>query len=271
MNEQNLGRKRQGHMIGIFDSGTGGMAVARSVTNALPGYDIVSFMDTARFPYHAKTGEEVFRYTMEGVDFLKNRGASVIIFACDTAFEKCSESLRRHGKVFDMVSPVVEAVPATGKPIIGVAGTRSVIDSGVYEKQILKRNPDAKVWQAACPLLTPLIEEGMLKKPEARMIVKKYLHPLKTRQVNRLILGSAHFSAAKKLVREKIGKRVVCIDAAETVAKHVRGWLEKHPDIDGTIGKNSRTEFFASNADSHMEKVAGILFGRKASIEYHRG
>ncbi len=258
-------------MIGIFDTGTGGMAVARSVMNALPGYDVVCFMDTSRFPYHTKTGEEVFRYAMEGVTFLKDRGARAVILSCDTALMQIFETDESHGvQFFDLIAPAVKAVKSRDKQIIGVIGSGPVIESGVYEKEVANTNPDAKVWQAACPLLIPLIEEGMLKKPEARMIVKKYLQPLKTRQVDTLILGSAHFSVAKKLIGEKIGKRVTCIDAAETVADGVRDFLNGRPDIDEAIGKNSRAEFFASCVNQHIEKAAMILFGRKVRIECRR-
>ncbi|MFZ5563848.1 MAG: glutamate racemase, partial [Thermodesulfobacteriota bacterium] len=182
-------------MIGIFDSGLGGLTVARAVMDELAGYDILYFGDTARTPYGAKSAQTVIKYALENTELLLARGAKMVVMACNTASSVATEEIvsRFDIPVFEVITPAVNLAAGLSKTgVIGVIGTRATVNSGVYEKKILQQRPDARVWSQACPLLVPLVEEGWLKKPETAMIVKKYLHPLKTRQVDTLILGCTH-------------------------------------------------------------------------------
>ncbi len=256
-------------MIGIFDSGIGGLTVVRAVMDALPGYDILYFGDTARTPYGNKSEKTVIEYALEDTEFLLKQGASVIVVACNTASSVATETLRQRFDVpvYEVVSPAVDAaLKVSPKSIIGVIGTRATIESGIYEKKIKEKNPEARVYAAACPLLVPLVEEGWLDKPETRMIVKKYLHPLKTRQIDTLILGCTHYPLLKDIIAHKIGKRVQVIDSSTAVAAQIKTFLASSPKLDQSLSKNAHAEFFVSDITRQFLKTAQAVIRRRIQL-----
>jgi glutamate racemase len=151
-----------------------------------------------------------------------------------------------------------------------VIGTRATINSGIYERKIKEQNPDARVFSAACPLLVPLVEEGWLKKPETRMIVKKYLHPLKTRQIDTLILGCTHYPMLESIIQQKIGKRVRVISSSIAVAEQVRSFLSASPAIDQELSKNGKSEFFVSDLTPQFEKTAKFVIRQPINLKHVR-
>ena len=147
-------------MIGIFDSGVGGLTVVRSIMSYLPGYDITYFGDTARTPYGTKSAETVARYAIENIEFLISKGAKIIIVACNTASSIATEYVNGNYDVpiFEVITPAVEmAMTVSKQSSIGIIGTRATIRSGIYKKKIADINPDAKVYSEPCPLLVPNI------------------------------------------------------------------------------------------------------------------
>lgn len=249
-------------MIGIFDSGIGGLTVVRALMDELPGYDMIYFGDTARTPYGSKSETTVIDYSLQNTEFLIRQGARMIVIACNTASSLATDALRAHFDlpIFEVITPAVAlALEESPKARIGVIGTRATIASGIYEKKIKAQAQAARVFSTPCPLLVPLVEEGWLKKPETRMIVKKYLHPLKTRQIDTLILGCTHYPFLKSIIQHKIGARVRVISSSTAVAEQIRMFLSGSPDIDGTLSKNGRTDFFVSDLTPQFEKTAGIV------------
>ena len=258
-------------MIGIFDSGIGGLTVVQAIIEQLSGYDIVYFGDTARTPYGNKSPETVVKYALENTDFLLSKGANIIVMACNTAASVATEKVaeRFDVPIFEVITPAVEfAVKTSEKSRIGVIGTRATINSGIYEKKIKQMNPDAKVYSFPCPLLVPLVEEGWLKKPETRMIVKKYLHPLKVRQIDTLILGCTHYPILKNIIQQKVGKRVNIIDSSIAVAGKVKDFLENHVEIDSRLDKKGVCRFFVSDVTKQFEKTANDMLKRTVILEH---
>jgi len=258
-------------MIGIFDSGVGGLTVVRSIMSYLPGYDITYFGDTARTPYGTKSADTVARYAIENIEFLISKGAKIIIVACNTASSIATEYV--NGKydvpIFEVITPAVEMATAVSKQsAIGIIGTRATIRSGIYKKKISGINPDAKVYSEPCPLLVPLVEEGWLKKPETAMIVKKYLHPLKTRQIDTLILGCTHYPMLKDVIQRKVGGRVNIIDSSLAVADKVKSFLEDKPEIDASLSKNGISRIFVSDVTDQFEQAARYILNRKVLLEH---
>lgn len=250
-------------MIGILDSGIGGLTIARALADHLPNYDIIYFGDTARGDYGEKSAETITEYALHGADFLSDKGAKVIIIACHAISAIAAEQIaqRFDMPVFEGIAPSAKlAVQNSRKGQIGVIGTRALIYSGIYEKKIKALNPKARVYSAACPLLVPLIEEGWLKKPETRMIVKKYLHPLKVRQIDTLILGCAHYPIIKDMIQRKIGKRVSLAEPCLTIPGQVKAFLENHPKTDTTLTKNGELKIFVSDMTKQTEKIAKRMF-----------
>ena len=260
-------------MIGIFDSGIGGLTVVRAVMDRLPGYDIVYFGDTARTPYGTKSSTTVIEYSLQNTDFLIKQGAKLIVMACNTASSVATEAVKQKFDIpiHEVITPAVNySLDLTRKSVIGVIGTRATISSGIYEKKIKEKNPDAKVYSAACPLLVPLVEEGWLKKPETRMIVKKYLHPLKMKQIDTLILGCTHYPLLKSIIQHKIGKRVTIIDSSTAIADEVKLFLSASPKIDHLLSKNGTAKFFVSDVTPQFKKTASSVIRRPIELEHIR-
>ena len=257
-------------MIGIFDSGIGGLTVARSIRDAMPDHSLLYFGDTARSPYGSKSVETIREYALENIRFLLNEGAEIIVAACSSASSAAPEVMtdRYNPPVFEVVTPAVgAALQATRTGRIGVIGTRATIRSGLYEAKLREADPDVRVHSVACPLLVPLVEEGWLKKPETVMIVKKYLHPLKVRQIDTLILGCTHYPVLRETIGRKIGKRVRLIDSAAAVAESVKTFIESRPEIDRKMKKGGACRFVVSDSTPHLEKTARAILKGPVRLE----
>ena len=258
-------------MIGIFDSGIGGLTVVRSLMEQLPGYDIIYFGDTARTPYGSKSPETVVGYALENTELLLSRGAKIIVMACNTASSVAADSVAKRYAIpmFEVVTPATEqAVKASGKLKVGVIGTRATVNSGIYEKKIKELNPEIKVYSTACPLLVPLVEEGWLKKPETVMIIKKYLQPLKVRQIDTLILGCTHYPLLKDKILRKIGKKITIIDSSIAVAEKVKDFLDTHTEVDKLLTKKGEFRLFVSDVTDQFEKTAKTTLKRNVLLEH---
>ncbi|MBF0225865.1 MAG: glutamate racemase [Desulfobacterales bacterium] len=260
-------------MIGIFDSGIGGLTVVKAILKSLPQYDIIYFGDTARTPYGTKSKDTVIKYAIEDTEFLLKNGAKIIVIACNTASSLATEKLVElfDVPIFEVITPAVELSIDVSKTFsIGVIGTRATISSAVYEKKIKELRPNAKVYSQPCPLLVPLVEEGWVKKPETKMIVKKYIHPLKTRQIDTLILGCTHYPLLKEVIQHKIGRRVNIIDSSSSVALKVSNFLREHPEIDETLSKTSSVRFCVSDITEQFRKIAQETLRKNVSLELIR-
>lgn len=258
-------------MIGIFDSGIGGLTVVRAVMDQLPGYDIIYFGDTARTPYGNKSSRTVIDYSLQNTQFLIDQGATLIVMACNTASSVATDTVQAQFDlpVYEVITPAVNlSLEMSPKMAIGVIGTRATISSGIYERKIHEKAPDARVYSSPCPLLVPLVEEGWLKKPETRMIVKKYLHPLKVRQIDTLILGCTHYPLLKPIIAHKMGKKVAIIDSSMATAREIRNFLNQNPDIDQTLSKTGNNRFFVSDITPQFEKTARAVIKQNIALEH---
>lgn len=220
-------------MIGIFDSGVGGMTVARAIEARLPDVPTIYLGDLARTPYGSKSPSAIIDYSIENTRFLMERGATVVVVACNSA-ASCATAILRQTfdiPILEVITPAVdEAVSLSVRGRIGVIGTRATIRSGVYERLIREKAPKARVYTQACPLLVPLVEEGWANRRETKMILRRYLHPLKDKQLDTLILGCTHYPLLAHLIQPRIGKRVRLIDSSHHLAQELASFLDEHPD-----------------------------------------
>lgn len=257
-------------MIGIFDSGVGGLTVARAIMQQNPGYDIVYFGDTAHTPYGTKSSETVTGYTINNIEFLLSKGAELIVIACNTASSVATAQVLKQFSVpiFEVITPAVElAVQASKNLNFGIIGTRATITSGIYETKIIENQPQARVYSVACPLLVPLVEEGWLDKTETAMIVKKYLQPLKIHQIDTLILGCTHYPLLKKVIQRKIGKHVHLIDSSISVSNSVKVFLAANRQIDRRLGRNDHLKLFVSDVTDQFKKIAEMTLKTNITFE----
>ena len=258
-------------MIGIFDSGVGGMTVARAVETLLPDQQIIYYGDLARTPYGSKSTEAIIKYSIENTEFLLEQGSKVIIIACNSAASVASDILRQKFAVpiFEVISPAVaSAISSTLSGNIGVIGTRATIRSGIYGQKIRQLAPDIHVFSQACPLLVPLVEEGWIDARETKMILRKYLFPLKQKHIDTLVLGCTHYPLLKELIQQRMGKkRVRLIDSSIEVALTLQIYLKENPDIYETLQRGSKNKYFVSDKTKAAVATAEKIFGRHIDLE----
>ncbi|MFA5358362.1 MAG: glutamate racemase [Patescibacteria group bacterium] len=252
-------------MIGIFDSGVGGLTVVREVLKQLPNQPIIYFGDTARTPYGNKGPKTIIRYSQENTDFLLSKGASVIVIGCNTASAVAVEALReKHPDVpiLEVITPAVSrAVAVTKNKKIGVIGTRATIASQIYTKKIQEIDSSIKVFSAACPLFVPLVEENWLTRPETKMIARRYLTDFKNVGIDTLILGCTHYPLLKEVISAKIGKRVVLVDSAEEVVKEITNYELR------ITNKEGDSKFYFSDLTEQVGKISARWLGGKVDLE----
>jgi glutamate racemase len=243
-------------MIGVFDSGLGGLTVVKELLAQLPGYSFTYFGDTARMPYGPKGPDVVRRYARQNAEYLVRDGAKVVIVACNTASAVAIDELRATSPVpvFDVVSPAVRAAARVTKGKVGVIGTRGTVASGVYARLMAQEAPGVEVHAAACPLFVPLVEEGWHDRPEARSIATSYLEPLQLHGIDTLILGCTHYPFLEPLLREIVGPEVAIVDPAkETVAAFV-AWIAEHPEI--ALDRTGTQRYAVSDASGSFAEIA---------------
>ncbi len=251
-------------MIGVFDSGLGGLTVLKHLFKHLPQYDYLYLGDNARVPYGNKSQELIYKYSQEAVDFLFSQGAEIIIFACNSA---SSQALRKiqieylpkkypDKKVLGVIRPLAEEVAKNEKvKKVGVIGTRATISSHVYKEEIKALNPKLEVIEKATPLLVPLIEENWSHKPEARKILKNYLRELKIKEVDALILACTHYPYMLKEIREIMPKKTTVSDSGEVVALSLKDYISRHKDINLKSSKKPKRLFFTTDNGSSLKSL----------------
>ena len=218
--------------IGVFDSGIGGLTVVSELRRAIPHERILYVGDTARVPYGGKSAETVTRYSREISDLLLIEGAKMIVVACNTASALAVPSLAPDYSVpmIGVLEPgAAAAVKATRSGWIGVIGTRATIASQAYTKAIEQLNPELSVNTIACPLLVPLIEEGLLDDEITEAVLRRYLTPMLAGGIDTLVLGCTHYPLLKGVIGRICGPGVSLVDSAENCALAVKELLDSDP------------------------------------------
>lgn len=264
-------------MIGVFDSGIGGLTVVKEIFQQLPDYPVVYFGDTARAPYGSKSDQTIRHYAIEDANFLIRRGASMIVIACNSASAMAADFLKKEltVPVFEVITPAVTAAArASEHKRIGVVGTRATINSRVYQQSLRRLDPDFHVFTEAAPLLVPLVEENWLKRPETMMILKRYLLPLKQAQVDTVVLGCTHYPLLEEAVKRKMGANVRVINPAHETAAQLKKWLGENPKEAAAAKERpvirpdkDGQHFYVSDVTPHFQNVAEKLLGRRIKLE----
>lgn len=250
--------------IGVFDSGVGGLTVAREIMRNLPNEHIVYFGDTARVPYGSKSKDTIIRYSRQIIRFLKTQNVKAIVIACNTATALALDTVE---KEFDIpIIGVIKsgarvAVDTTVNKRVGVIGTESTINSHMYHKLIQELDPDVTVYGKACPLFCPLVEEGWLKDPVTEEVAKRYLDELLQQDIDSLILGCTHYPLLRSLLRGIVGDQVNLVNPAYETAKELERLLIDrnlvNPGTKAPVKEPYR--FFVSDAADKFKNFANSI------------
>ena len=249
--------------IGVFDSGVGGLTVAREIMRNLPSEKIVYFGDTARLPYGNKSKETIIRYSRQIVRFLIKQDVKAIVIACNTASAFALDAVSRE---FDI--PVIGvihagaevAASATKNHRIGVIGTLGTIGSGIHEHYLHILDPEIMVIGKACPLFVPLVEEGWLDDPVTETVARRYLDPLKEKDIDTLILGCTHYPLLRKLIGRVMGSHVQLVNPAYETALQLKKLLGERNMLSTSAGTEEFPyRFFVSDLADEFRKFANSI------------
>ena len=249
--------------IGVFDSGVGGLTVAREIMRQLPKEKLVYFGDTARVPYGSKSQTTIIRYTKQIVRFLQTKQVKAIVVACNTAsafaLEEVASTLDI--PIIGVVKPGAKVAAETTKNgKIGVIGTEGTIDSKIYTRVIHQQNEKAQVLGKACPLFVPLVEEGWLNDPVTVQVAQRYLAPLIDTGIDTLIMGCTHYPLIRSTIQEVLGEGVQLINPAYETARTLKQLLIEQDLLNKEDGfSKNQYEFYVSDAAEKFMKFADSI------------
>ncbi len=258
-------------MIGVFDSGLGGLTVLKEFIRLLPQYDYLYLGDNARAPYGDKDQDTIYRYTREAVDYLFDHGCSLVILACNTASAEALRQLQAdypQRKILGVLIPLAEAAVSTQAQQVGILATRSTVNSGSFPREITKLDATIEVIQQAAPLLVPLIEEDMERHPLTRRVIKKYLLPLRNSGVQTLILGCTHYGFIQSMVESYVGKNMTVLKGGAIVAEKLVDYLQRHPEVENILTRNGGQNFLTTDDARRFDQSAVKYLGRKIKSEH---
>lgn len=250
--------------IGFFDSGIGGLTVARRVMEELPYENTVYFGDSARVPYGSKSTDTVLFYTRQAVRFLEAKNVKLIIIACNTASAVALDYARTLTSlpVLGVIEPGAHgAVAATLNRRIGVIGTEGTVRSGAYQSAITELAPDIQVYARACPLLVGFAEEGLSAHPATVMITREYLTDLLSESIDALIMGCTHYPFLEPAIREVTGDGVILVDPGMSTAHYARRILEERGMLN-THRETARHEYYLSDFPHKFVEIGQRFLGR---------
>lgn len=258
--------------IGIFDSGLGGLIIAKAIRKAMPEYDYVYLGDTKRVPYGNRSYESVYEFTKEGVDYLfKKENCQIIVIACNTSSARAlryiqKEYISKHHpgkKVLGVLIPAAEMASRFNK--IGILATRGTVASKTFLIEIKKLNKAVKVFQNPAPMLVPLAEEG--EKDLSLQFLKKYLQPLEKKNIDALVLGCTHYPIFKKEIRNLVSSKIKVISQDEIVPLKLKNYLIRHPEIKKKLTKKRTAKILVTDITQTVGELTKKWFGGNIKLE----
>ncbi|MDR3071821.1 MAG: glutamate racemase [Endomicrobium sp.] len=252
--------------IGIFDSGFGGLTVLSAINKMLPLENIIYFGDTAHVPYGTKSKNTVIKFSKMITSFLIKQEVKLVVIACNTASAFALPVLRETFKVpiIGVISPGAKAaVSASKNKKIGIIGTEGTVNSKSYFKEINKISK-ADVYQQACPLFVPLVEEGWTSGEIVDNVVKKYMKPLLNKNIDTLVLGCTHYPLLSKSLKKNLGTNITLVDSAKATAQEVKSVL-KQEFLFANKKRNMKIKFYVSDSSEKFRIIGRRFFGKKMS------
>lgn len=257
--------------IGIFDSGYGGLTVFKEIARQLPQYDYIYFGDNARAPYGIRSFETIYKYTLECVQHLFDMGCHLVVLACNTASAKALRSIQQNDleaygpgyKVLGVIRPTTELIgQLTQSRHVGIMATTGTVQSQSYVVEINKFFPDIQVFQEACPMWVPLIENNEQDGPGADYFVEKYVQELlqQSAQIDTIILGCTHYPLMLRKIRQHVPPHIRLLAQGDIVAERLADYLQRHPEIESLCRQGGQFEFFTTETPEVFDAKARLFF-----------
>jgi glutamate racemase len=258
--------------IGVFDSGYGGLTVLREIVNQLPGYDYIYLGDNARSPYGNRSFETVYHYTLQCVNWFFSQGCSLVILACNTASAKALRTIQQVDlariapgrRVLGVIRPTTEIIGKFSESgSVGILATTGTVASNSYPIEIAKFFPEVQVYQEACPMWVPLVENNEHESHGADYFVKKNLHSLfgKGENIDVVLLACTHYPLLMEKIKEHLPVAVKLLSQGEIVAASLVDYLQRHPEIEMLCSKKGGRSFYTTDSTEDFDNHASIFFG----------
>ncbi len=258
--------------IGVFDSGYGGLTILRQLHERLPQYDYLYLGDNARAPYGSRSFELVYRFTLQAVCHLFERGCNLVILACNTASAKALRSIQQNDlpgidpqkRVLGVIRPTAEAIgDISRKGHVGILATRGTVSSGSYSLEIEKLWPDIKVSEHACPMWVHLVENNEALGPGADYFVEKDIRALMEMdpEIDTIVLGCTHYPILLPKIRKAVDERIRILSQGNLVAESLADYLDRHPEMERMCSKGGSIEFLTSENPQRFNTLASLFMG----------
>ncbi len=265
--------------IGVFDSGYGGLTILKEIVKELPEYDYLYLGDNARAPYGTRSFETVYQYTLECVNHLFEKGCHLVILACNTASAKALRNIQQkdlpnidpNRRVLGVIRPTTEIIGHISKTKhVGVLGTTGTVVSNSYPIEIEKSFPEIEVFQEACPMWVPLIENNEFNNEGSNYFIQKNVQSLlkQSPDIDTIILGCTHYPLLINKLKQYIPQHIQLVAQGEIVAKGLKDYLIRHPEMDTKCTKNGSLEFYTTEIPENFNSQAGKFFGKEVSAKH---
>ncbi len=256
--------KMDKRLIGVFDSGLGGLTCVKEIMRLMPGEDVIYFGDTGRVPYGTRGADTIVKYVRQDIKFLQSFDIKMIIIACGTASSAALPWLA--DEITTPITGVVEpaaylAVNATKNKRIGILGTAGTVRSGKYPEYIKGLNNEIEVVQKACPMFVPLVENGYAKSEVTKIIAREYLEDMKRAEVDTIVLGCTHYPLIRETVQEIMGDDVALIDSGAAAADWAYDMLKERKML--SDGKTGKLKYFVSDSTEDFARLGSLFLNRE--------
>lgn len=266
--------------IGIFDSGYGGLTVFREIIRLLPEYDFIYMGDNARAPYGTRSFETVYRYTLQSVSWFFDQGCPLVILACNTASAKALRTIQQNDlhritepdhRVLGVIRPTTEVIGSyTTSGHIGLLATKGTVTSDSYPIELAKFWPKIHLYQQACPMWVPLIENQELDTEGAKFFYKKDLASLfcQSAQIDTILLGCTHYPVLMDIIKDLIPNHIRIIGQDAIVARSLKDYLDRHQNLGNKITKSGKVSFYTTGSPIDFDLQAPLFYGHKVRSKY---
>jgi glutamate racemase len=257
--------------IGVFDSGYGGLTILSEIRHLLPQYDYIYLGDNARAPYGVRSFEIVYKFTLEAVEYLFNRGCNLVILACNTASAKALRTIQQNDlprfkdptkRVLGIIRPTVENIGLrTRNGKIGIFGTAGTIQSRSYDIEVEKMYPGFQIYGHACPMWVPLVENKEASGDGADYFVKKDIDNLmkECNDIDTVILGCTHYPLLEDKIKKYMPGNVNIVTQGEIIANSLKDYLIRHPEIDDRCSKNKKCIYLTTESEEKFKEMASVF------------